>query len=1014
MMLTLTHVGFKKGDTIPCYWVLTRSVLSLYSSKESYNDMKPPINSFMLEEIETVTIEKLTPSINVLIVKDKDETVELLGSESLLNNWINQINILMTQAQLTKSSKVINQNENSYEYFPNLINYSYMVFISFSSIQLEEISSYYLLCFNPTQKFKVEVSPSGVKKDKKIIFPIEKTCYILLSSYLFITLIKKISTKKEEKIAEAIIHLSSIPKNVVYLSQIKLEQNSMEIGELQFSVDIKKNLVNVIESPDILQHKITKQDYCYNAGRKSYYILHKEITKNKEEFKGIISGIGKIEHVPFNLDLEDYFMKEKVTTESFENIPLSGTITQQYPKDERLLDELWMFCFPNGMKASQCKRPFEKRIFEITNSKGKERYGFAFIIDRKINANEIKEINKWIEITDEWYIPEAIFIVSEEQLFEEMNDWLQSIIENTESREEQFAQLYITPQIKYGEHKEIKINEKKMIIEKEYKGDIKETELELSELFYHFRISEIIDIWSEIILCERIIFTCKNYNTLVKTIEMFKILLFPLEWVCISIALLPRILINQLTSPFPYIIGVPGEYFKEAEEIIKNEDVIIVDIDKGSIEVMKKKKEIIKLPTTIRTILTSDSEWCLNQLIEKKLTKRIFNEYIQLCFVKGISLLMKGYEEHLGIMKITENDNVCLFEDEFIRERSIDEHNFLKEMIKTQNVVYYIENTLKNVVNICNEFIDKNLYLLPIKQIIQKYGKNEQNLFQPLLLEPKDEKLFEKSIVEWKINSNIINNIITKKMKSSEEQNNDKQIQWKGDIHKIHIIKENITIKGYSYISSFIQRHNHAKNNEFKLDEFKNWVDKKNDRTQFLLTFNKRKKELNKIRETINLRETELNEILTILNYSSLKSETEQDDESISCIIMLCEGMSYGNGCNDLLQKIIKRDIMYQFKVWNRVAKKMINNSKKDISGYNGLFTLNQIRSDKEKYQEFSDKEYDKTISTIHSLVKMMLSIKTPKNIINKLCENCYAVLYLTESQRKEVNTLVSNITEIY
>ncbi|EDR23854.1 hypothetical protein EDI_016360 [Entamoeba dispar SAW760] len=983
-MLTLTHVGFKKGDTTPCYWVLTQSVLSLYSNKESYNDMKPPINSFVIEEIETVTIEKLTPSINVLIVKDKNETIELLGSEPLLNDWVNQINILITQAQLIMSSKVINQNENSYEYLPNLIDSSYMVFISFLSIQLEELSSYYLLCFNPTQKFKVEISPSGVKKDKKIIFPIEKTCYISLSSYLFITLIKKNSTKKEEKIAKAIVHMSSLPKNVVYLSRVKLEQDSLEIGELQLSVEIKKKLINEIESPDILQHKIIKKGYCYNPERKSYYIVPKEVPKNKEEFKGIICGIGKIEHVPFDLDLEDYFMKEKATTENFENIPLSGTITQQYPKDERLLDELWMFCFPNGMKASQQKRPFEKRIFEITNSKGKERYGLVFIIDRKVSDNELKDINKWVETTDEWYVPEAIFIVSEQQLFEEMSEWLKNIIENNENREEQFVQLYTTPQIRCGEHKEIIINEMKMVIEKEYKGDIKQTELELSELFYHFRISEIIDIWSEIIVSERIVFTCKNYNTLVKTIEIFKILLFPLEWVCISIALLPRLLLNQLTSPFPYIMGVPSEYFKEAEEIVKDEDVIIVDIDKGSVELMKKKKEIIKLPTTVRTILTNDIEWCLNQLIEKKLTKRIFNEYVQLCFVKGMSLLMKGYEEHLGIMKITENDNVCLFEDEFIRERSVDEHSFLKEMMKTQNVVFYIENTLKNVVNLCNEFIDKNIYLLSIKKIIQKYGKDEKKLFQPLLWKPKNEKYSKK-----KYNGKMI-------------------------FIKSHIIKENTIIKGYSYILSFIQRHNHAKNNEIKLDGFKNWVDKKKDRIQFLLTFNKSKKKLNKIRETINLRETELKEILTILNYSSLKSETDQDEESISYIIILCEGMSYGNGCNDLLPKIIKRGIMNQLKVWNRVAKKMIDTSKKEISGYNGLFTLNQIKCDKERYQEFCDKEYDKIISTIHTLVKVMLSIKVPKNIIDKLCENCYAILCLTESQRKEINVLVSNITEVY
>jgi len=64
-------------------------------------------------------------------------------------------------------------------------------------------------------------------------------------------------------------------------------------------------------------------------------------------------------------------------------------------------------------------------------------------------------------------------------------------------------------------------------------------------------------------LCERrIIFTSKKLPRLSACVQSANAILYPMNWQHIFIPVLPKLLIDYLSAPMPYLIGLPYTLFQ--------------------------------------------------------------------------------------------------------------------------------------------------------------------------------------------------------------------------------------------------------------------------------------------------------------------------------------------------------------------------------------------------------------------------------------------------------------------
>ncbi|XP_053998035.1 DENN domain-containing protein 1A isoform X2 [Hylaeus anthracinus] len=185
-------------------------------------------------------------------------------------------------------------------------------------------------------------------------------------------------------------------------------------------------------------------------------------------------------------------------------------------------------------------------------------------------------------------------------------------------------------------------------------------------------------IFASMLYERRIIFTSKRLSRLSACVQACNALIYPMIWQHIYIPVLPLSLIEYLSAPMPFLIGVPAPTL---QRVRKNDlgDVVILDADNNTIE--SPFQDLESLPQDVVTNL------------KKGLRNRpaLLGDGVSRAFLQALVQLTAGYRDALTIEQgksITFDDNA------FVESRPSSMQPFLRKMLELQIFRQFIEERL--------------------------------------------------------------------------------------------------------------------------------------------------------------------------------------------------------------------------------------------------------------------------------------------------------------------------------
>ncbi|GAT99733.1 DENN domain containing protein [Entamoeba histolytica] len=302
---------------------------------------------------------------------------------------------------------------------------------------------------------------------------------------------------------------------------------------------------------------------------------------------------------------------EQATFNDIEQVGLTGVITNCYPPNNggKIVPlNIWNFCFGDGLRVSRTNKNINVVPFVMTDAMANTKYACFLIAYFKIEKEMIKKIQEIIPKTpDELYAPYAVGVTSDFPLHTFMRKWLKSLYEINVENDMKFTDychqvIFMTGKPSFGNLYSYDFGQLgfKIEIQLPCLNGLPPIPTSILPLFEMIGIDGVLAVWLALLEEEKVIITSTSKTALVYSIENLKSLLFPFEWCNICIDSLPYSLIDYVSSPMTYLMGVPSEYKEDVEKIIKNEEVVYVDLDSG---VVKSKGIIREVPKLINTVL---------------------------------------------------------------------------------------------------------------------------------------------------------------------------------------------------------------------------------------------------------------------------------------------------------------------------------------------------------------------------------------------------------------------------
>ena len=146
-------------------------------------------------------------------------------------------------------------------------------------------------------------------------------------------------------------------------------------------------------------------------------------------------------------------------------------------------------------------------------------------------------------------------------------------------------------------------------------------------LFTMLSVDNVLKILGAALLEEKIIFSSKSYRNMTTAIRGTLQLMAPFDYPFVVIPILPRLLLEFVTAPTPFLIGVSAHFISEAE--IDTTTTIIVYLDRNEIS-MPDSVCIPLLPRLETNLLKSGLQVLLSANLKQGLGDFAFTSTISL------------------------------------------------------------------------------------------------------------------------------------------------------------------------------------------------------------------------------------------------------------------------------------------------------------------------------------------------------------------------------------------------
>ncbi|CAI9165707.1 unnamed protein product [Rangifer tarandus platyrhynchus] len=208
-------------------------------------------------------------------------------------------------------------------------------------------------------------------------------------------------------------------------------------------------------------------------------------------------------------------------------------------------------------------------------------------------------------------------------------------------------------------------------------------------LFRQLGITNVLSLFCAALTEHKVLFLSRSYQRLSDACRGLLALLFPLRYSFTYVPILPAQLLEVLSTPTPFIIGVNAAFQAEAQELL---DVIVADLDGGTVTV-PECVHIPPLPEPLQTQTHSilsmvlDPELELADLAFPPPTMSISSlkmqdKELRAVFLRLFAQLLQGYRWCLHMVRIHPEPVIRFHKAAFLGQRGLVEDDFLMKVLE--------------------------------------------------------------------------------------------------------------------------------------------------------------------------------------------------------------------------------------------------------------------------------------------------------------------------------------------
>ncbi|XP_071155815.1 uncharacterized protein [Mytilus edulis] len=243
------------------------------------------------------------------------------------------------------------------------------------------------------------------------------------------------------------------------------------------------------------------------------------------------------------------------------------------------------------------------------------------------------------------------------------------------------------------------------------------TNRNLTEYYSAVDTENMMRIFASMLHERRILITSKKLSRLTSCVHASTALLYPMHWQHLFIPILPPHLLDYVTAPMPYVIGIHSAVLEKAR---KNEisDAVILDVDTNTL--ITDYDDFEDLPSEISSYLKRHLK--KDKIIQQMSTN---GDVISKAFMQALVRLIGGYRDAL---RFHPGEPITFDPEAFVQSRPSSMQPFLDSMFELQIFQQFINDRL-DMLNLGKGFSD----LFEQEAMLQADKLNSQSRYKEWL-----------------------------------------------------------------------------------------------------------------------------------------------------------------------------------------------------------------------------------------------------------------------------------------
>ncbi|XP_071510955.1 LOW QUALITY PROTEIN: myotubularin-related protein 13-like [Diadema antillarum] len=385
----------------------------------------------------------------------------------------------------------------------------------------------------------------------------------------------------------------------------------------------------------------------------------------------------------------------------------TGKILQRFPEkdwdDVPFHQGLELFCQPAGWNLSSKSQPPTFHVSVLTDIEARRHYCAVLTFSEPVKMNpsrpddlESDEVEGSLVRHTLMFAPKCLSLISRLEYFETLRNCLGLLytvyVDSLEVEMETLVGNILGhvqvpppggPQVRFS----IGAGDRQAL-QPPLSDSLPVTRSSVALLVQQLGIHNVITLFAAMLTDQKILFHCRSYTRLTEACGAIISLLFPLKYSYVYIPVLPAALVEVLSTPTPFIMGVHSALKDESQELL---DVVVADLDGG----------YISIPECVNMLLPSEAmynrvhmELTMVLRPDRKIADQAFpgsgetvskpellDKEIRAIFLRLMAELLMGYRSCLTIIRIHPSPVITFNKGMFLFQRGLLGDEFLSKLL---------------------------------------------------------------------------------------------------------------------------------------------------------------------------------------------------------------------------------------------------------------------------------------------------------------------------------------------